>query len=88
MVDLLFTVGMNSDNDGIAFTYKTAGSVASTPTFTGSASTHTITNPTVGVSVETPVTGVAAEYNVTGTASETTTLVVSDGKATVSIAER
>tara|TARA_B110000240_G_scaffold72882_1_gene82959 strand:+ start:1444 stop:3492 length:2049 start_codon:yes stop_codon:yes gene_type:complete len=84
--NLLFTVGVNSDNDGIAFTYKTAGSVASTPTFTGSASTHTITNPTVGVSVATPVTGVAAEYNITGTASETTTLVVSDGKATVSIA--
>ena len=84
--NLLFTVGVNSDTDGIAFTYKTAGSVASTPTFTGSASTHTITNPTVGVSVATPVTGVAAEYNITGTASETTTLVVSDGKATVSIA--
>jgi len=84
--NLLFTVGVNSDDDGIAFTYKTAGSVASTPTFTGSASTHTITNPTVGVSVATPVTGVAAEYNITGTASETTTLVVSDGKATVSIA--
>ena len=84
--NLLFTVGVNSDNDGIAFTYKTAGSVASTPTFTGSASTHTITNPTVGVSVATPVTGVAAAYNVTATASETTTLVVSDGKATVSIA--
>ena len=84
--NLLFTVGVNSDNDGIAFTYKTAGSVASTPTFTGSASTHTITNPTVGVSVATPVTGVAAEYNITATASETTTLVVSDGKATVSIA--
>ena len=83
--NLLFTVGVNSDNDGIAFTYKTAGSVASTPTFTGSASTHTITNPTVGVSVATPVTGVAAEYNITGTASETTTLVVSDGKTTVSV---
>ena len=85
--DLLFTVGMNADNDGIAFTYKTAGSVASTPTFTGSASTHTMTNPTVGVSVLTPVTGVAAEYNVTGTASETTTLAVSDGTTTMSIAE-
>ena len=60
----------------LAFTYKTAGSVASTPTFTGSGSTHTITNPTVGVSVPTAVTGVAAEYNVTGTAAETTTLVV------------
>jgi flagellar hook-associated protein 2 len=84
--NLLFTVGVNSDNDGIVFTYKTAGSVASTPTFTGSASTHTITNPTVGVSVATPVTGVAAAYNITATASETTTLVVSDGKATVSIA--
>ena len=85
--DLLFTVAVNSDNDGVAFTYKTAGSVASTPTFTGSASTHTMTNPTVGVSVLTPVTGVAAEYNVTGTASETTTLAVSDGTTTVSIAE-
>ena len=84
--DLLFTVAVNSDNDGVAFTYKTAGSVASTPTFTGSASTHTVTNPTVGVSVLTPVTGVAAEYNVTGTASETTTLAVSDGTTTVSIA--
>jgi flagellar hook-associated protein 2 len=83
---LLFTVHQNSAGNGIEFRYKTAGSVASTPTFTGSASTHTITNPTVGVSVETPVTGVAAEYNITGTASETTTLVVSDGKATVSIA--
>ena len=83
---LLFTVHQNSAGNGIEFRYKTAGSVASTPTFTGSASTHTITNPTVGVSVATPVTGVAAEYNITGTASETTTLVVSDGKATVSIA--
>jgi flagellar hook-associated protein 2 len=83
--DLLFTVAVNADADGIAFTYKTAGSVASTPTFTGSGSTHTITNPTVGVSVATPVSGVAAEYNVTGTASETTTLVVSDGSTTVSL---
>jgi flagellar hook-associated protein 2 len=83
---LLFTVHQNSAGNGIEFRYKTAGSVASTPTFTGSASTHTITNPTVGVSVATPVTGVAAAYNVTATASETTTLVVSDGKATVSIA--
>ena len=65
---------------------KTAGSVASTPTFTGTGSTHTITNPTVGVSVATPVAGVAAEYAVTGTASETTTLVVSDGTTTVSVA--
>lgn len=83
--DLLFTVGVNSDGDGIAFTYKTAGSVASTPTFTGTGSTHTITNPTVGVSVSTPVTGVAAKYSVTGTGSETTTLVVSDGSITVSV---
>ena len=83
---LLFTVHQNSAGNGIEFRYKTAGSVASTPTFTGSASTHTITNPTVGVSVATPVTGVAAAYNITATASETTTLVVSDGKATVSIA--
>lgn len=83
---LLFEVGVNSDDDGIEFTYKTAGSVASTPTFTGDGSTHTITNPTVGVSVLTPVTGVAAEYNVTATASETTTLVVSDGDSTVTIA--
>ncbi|MFT5362186.1 MAG: flagellar hook-associated protein 2 [Porticoccaceae bacterium] len=82
---LLFTVHQNSAGNGIEFRYKTAGSVASTPTFTGSASTHTITNPTVGVSVATPVTGVAAEYNITGTASETTTLVVSDGKTTVSV---
>lgn len=83
--DLLFTVAVNAGGDGIAFTYKTAGSVASTPTFTGSGSAHTITNPTVGVSVATPVSGVAAEYNVTGTASETTTLVVSDGSTTVSL---
>jgi len=83
--DLLFTVGLNSDSDGIAFTYKSAGSVASTPTFTGTGSAHTITNPTVGLSVATPVTGVAAEYSVTGTAAETTTLVVSDGTTTVSI---
>ena len=83
--NLLFTVAENSDGDGIAFTYKTAGSVASTPTFTGSGSTHTITNPTVGVSVPTAVTGVAAEYDVTGTAAETTTLVVSDGSTTVSV---
>ena len=76
---------MNSDGDGIAFTYKTAGSVASTPTFSGSASTHTITNPTVGISVLTPVAGVAAKYNVTGISSETTTLVVSDGSTTVSV---
>jgi flagellar hook-associated protein 2 len=83
--DLLFTVGVNSDGDGIAFTYKATGSVASTPTFTGTGSTHTITNPTVGVSVSTPVSGVAAEYGVTGTVSETTTLVVSDGTTTVSV---
>lgn len=83
--NLLFTVGVNTAGDGIAFTYKTAGSVASTPTFTGTGSSHTITNPTVGVSVLTPVTGVAAKYSVTGTASETTTLVVSDGSTTVSV---
>jgi flagellar hook-associated protein 2 len=84
--NLLFTVGLNSDGDGIAFTYKTAGTVSSTPTFTGSASTHTITNPTLGVSVATPVTGVAAKYTATGVASETTDLVVSDGTTTVTIA--
>ena len=84
--NLLFTVAVNSDGDGIAFTYKAAGSVASTPTFTGTGSTHTITNPTIGVSVATPVTGVAAEYNFTGTASETTTLVVGDGTSSVSVA--
>lgn len=83
--NLLFTVAENSDGDGIAFTYKAAGSVASTPTLTGTGSTHTITNPTVGVSVSTPVSGVAAEYGVTGTVSETTTLVVSDGTTTVSV---
>jgi flagellar hook-associated protein 2 len=83
---LLFTVAKNADGDAIEFTYKSAGSVASTPTFTGSGSTHTITNPTVGVSVATPVTGVAAEYNVTATASETTTLVASDGTNSVSVA--
>jgi flagellar hook-associated protein 2 len=84
--NLLFTVAVNSDGDGIAFTYKSAGSVGSTPTFTGTGSTHTITNPTIGVSVATPVTGVAAEYNFTGTASETTTLVVGDGTSSVSVA--
>ena len=83
--NLLFTVGVNSDGDGIAFTYKSSGSVASTPTFTGTGSTHTITNPIVGVSVSTPVSGVAAQYDVTGTVSETTTLKVSDGTTTVSI---
>lgn len=84
--NLLFTVGVNADGDGIAFTYKTAGTVSSTPTFTGSASTHTITNPTLGVSVATPVTGVAAKYTATGVASETTDLVVSDGTTKVTIA--
>ena len=83
---LLFTVAENSDGDGITFTYKTAGSVASTPTFIGSGSTHTITNPTPGVSVATPVSGVAAEYTVTGVVSETTDLIVSDGATTVTIA--
>lgn len=83
--DLLFAVAVNADEDGFAFTYKTAGSVVSTPTFTGSGSAHTITNPTVGVSVATPVSGVVAEYNVTGAASETTTLVVSDGSTKVSV---
>ena len=83
--NLLFTVDVNSGNDGIAFTYKTAGTVASTPTFTGTGSTHTITNPTVGMSVTTPVTGVAAKYGFTGTASETTDLVVSDGNTKVTI---
>jgi flagellar hook-associated protein 2 len=82
---LLFTVAKNAAGNGIEFTYKTAGSVVSTPTFTGSGSTHTITNPTVGMSVSTPVSGVAAEYNVTATASETTTLVVSDGTLSVSV---
>jgi len=84
--NLLFTVHVNSDGDGIEFRYKAAGSVASTPTFTGTGSNHTITNPTVGVSVPTAVSGVAAEYNVTGTTAETTTLVVGDGNTTVSIA--
>tara|TARA_B110001450_G_C17647564_1_gene491870 strand:- start:67 stop:2118 length:2052 start_codon:yes stop_codon:yes gene_type:complete len=83
--NLLFTVAENSDGDGIAFTYNAAGSVASTPTFTGTGSTHTITNPTVGVSVPTAVTGQAGEYNVSGIASETTTLVVSDGTTTVTV---
>lgn len=84
--NLLFTVGVNSAGNGIEFTYKTAGTVASTPTFTGSASTHTITNPTIGVSVATPVSGVAAKYTATGTAAETTDLVVSDGTTTVTVA--
>jgi len=83
--ELLFTVGLNSDGDGITFTYKSAGSVVSTPTFTGSGSSHTITNTTVGLSVLTPVTGVAAKYTATGTAAETTTLVVGDGTTTVSV---
>ena len=84
--NLLFTVAKNTAGDAIEFTYKTAGSVASTPTFTGSGSTHTITNPTVGVSVETPVTGVAAVYNVTATASETTALTASDGTNSITVA--
>lgn len=83
---LLFTVAKNTAGDAIEFTYKAAGAVASTPTFTGSGSTHTITNPTVGVSVATAVTGVAAQYNVTATAAETTTLVVSDGTNNISVA--
>ena len=83
---LLFTVDKNAAGNAIEFTYKNTGSVASTPTFTGSGSTHTIINPTVGVSVSTPVTGVAAVYNVAATASETTTLVASDGTNTVSVA--
>ena len=83
--DLLFTVAKNADGDAIEFTYKTAGAVASTPTFTGSGSTHTITNPTVGVSVATPVTGVAAIYNVTATASETTALTASDGTNSITV---
>ena len=83
---LLFTVDKNAAGNAIEFTYKNTGSVASTPTFTGSGSTHTITNPTVGVSVSTPVTGVAAVYNIAATASETTTLVASDGTNTVSVA--
>ncbi len=84
--NLLFTVAKNAAGNAIEFTYKTAGSVASTPTFTGSGSTHTITNPTVGVSVETPVTGVAAVYNVTATASETTALTASDGSNSITVA--
>jgi flagellar hook-associated protein 2 len=82
---LLFTVHENATSNGIEFRYKAAGSVASTPTFTGSGSTHTITTTTEGVSVSTPVAGVAAEYNATATAAETTTLVVSDGTTTVSV---
>ena len=84
--NLLFTVAKNAAGNAIEFTYKAAGSVASTPTFTGSGSTHTISNPTVGVSVSTSITGVAAEYNITATAAETTTLVIGDGANTVSIA--
>lgn len=83
---LLFTVAKNAAGNAIEFTYKAAGSVASTPTFTGSGSTHTITNPTVGVSVATPVTGVAAVYNVTATASETTALTASDGNNSITVA--
>ena len=83
---LLFTVAKNAAGNAIEFTYKAAGSVASTPTFTGSGSTHTITNPTVGVSVATPVTGVAAVYNVTATASETTALTASDGSNSITVA--
>lgn len=82
---LLFTVAKNAAGNAIEFTYKTAGSVASTPTFTGTGSSHTITNPTVGVSVATSVSGVAAQYNVTATAAETTTLVLSDGTTTLSV---
>ena len=82
---LLFTVSKNIAGNAIEFTYKSAGAVASTPTFTGSGSTHTVTNPTVGVSVSSPVNGVAAEYNVTATASETTALVASDGSNSVSV---
>ena len=84
--NLLFTVGGNSAGNGIEFTYRTAGTVASTPTFTGSGSAHTITNPTVGVSVASPVSGVAAKYTGSGTAAETTDLIVSDGTTTVTIA--
>lgn len=83
---LLFTVHENAGGDGIEFRYKAAGSVASTPTFTGTGSAHTITNPTPGVSVLTPVAGISAEYNVSGTASETTSLTVSDGNTSVSVA--
>jgi flagellar hook-associated protein 2 len=85
--DLLFTVGLNSNSDGIVFTYKLAGSVSSTPTFTGSGSTHTITNSTIGVSVATAVTGVAAEYAVSGTPAGTKDLTVSDGVTSVTIDE-
>ncbi len=84
--NLLFTVAKNADGDEIEFTYKQAGAVASTPTFTGTGSTHTITNPTVGVSVATPVSGVAAIYDVTATASETTALNVSDGTNSIAVA--
>jgi flagellar hook-associated protein 2 len=82
---LLFTAHVNSAGNGIEFRYKSSGSVASTPTFTGTGSSHTITNPTVGLSVASPVTGVAAKYDVSGTATETTDLVVSDGTTTVTI---
>tara|TARA_B110000977_G_scaffold198573_1_gene283728 strand:- start:286 stop:2337 length:2052 start_codon:yes stop_codon:yes gene_type:complete len=82
---LLFTAHVNSADNGIEFRYKSSGSVASTPTFTGTGSSHTISNPTVGVSVASPVTGVAAKYNVSGAATETTDLVVSDGITTVTI---
>ena len=85
--NLLFTVDVNSNGDGIEFTYKTAGAVASTPTFTGTGSTHTITNPSPGLTVATSVTGVAAKYTATGISSETTDLVVSDGTTTVKIDE-
>ena len=85
--NLLFTVDVNSSGDGIEFTYKTAGAVASTPTFTGTGSTHTITNPSPGLTVATSVTGVAAKYTATGISSETTDLVVSDGTTTVKIDE-
>lgn len=82
---LLFTVAKNTAGDAIEFTYKSAGAVASTPTFTGSGSSHLITNPIIGVSVLTPVSGIAAKYNATASSAETTTLVVSDGVTTVSV---
>tara|TARA_B110001450_G_scaffold173250_1_gene161648 strand:- start:1037 stop:3085 length:2049 start_codon:yes stop_codon:yes gene_type:complete len=84
--NLLFTVSVNSDGDGIDFTYKTTGTVASAPTLTGNGSTHTITNSVLGESVLTAVAGVAAEYGVTATAAETTSLIVSDGSTTMTLA--
>ena len=47
--DLLFTVGLNSAEDGFTFTYKTTAAISTAPTLTGTGSSHSVTSTITGV---------------------------------------